>query len=177
MEITYRSLSFLGFDKYRIGDDGSVSSYRVTRKGTHRWKLRKLSDARCPPYLSVGLGNGTGKRTEFLVHILVLKAFKGEPSAGQEARHLDGNPKRNLATNLKWGTRYENAGDRIKHGNSGKGVSVNKGETNGSSKLTAVQVRVVRDSCTPAAQLARLWNVSAEAVRDCRNRVTWKHLP
>jgi predicted transcriptional regulator len=51
------------------------------------------------------------------VHRAVLTAFRGPyPGKGFEARHLDGNKQNNRLGNLAWGTRRENADDRIRHG-------------------------------------------------------------
>lgn len=51
-----------------------------------------------------------------LVHRLVLSAFSGPAPAGMECRHLDGTRDNNAIANLKWGTRKENAADRLRHG-------------------------------------------------------------
>lgn len=57
---------------------------------------------------------GVAKR--FTIHRLVLTAFVGEPLKGQECRHLDGNRLNNQLSNLAWGSRSENAQDRLRHG-------------------------------------------------------------
>lgn len=66
-------------------------------------------------YLFVGMSR-EGKVTHRPVHQLVLEAFTGPRTHGQEACHNDGNPSNNLAGNLRWGTRSENALDRVAHG-------------------------------------------------------------
>lgn len=47
---------------------------------------------------------------------MVLRAFVGEPPAGHECRHLDGDRQNNALDNLAWGTRAENVADTIRHG-------------------------------------------------------------
>lgn len=49
-------------------------------------------------------------------HVLVARAFYGEPEPGQEVRHLNGTPGDDRVENLRWGTRSENAQDTLKHG-------------------------------------------------------------
>jgi hypothetical protein len=51
-----------------------------------------------------------------LVHRLVLSAFRGLPVAGQQCRHLDGNPTNNHLDNLAWGSGRENTVDQVRHG-------------------------------------------------------------
>jgi len=59
---------------------------------------------------------------KLFVHRAVLLAFVGPPAVeGLEARHLDGDPRNNDLSNLAWGTRSDNAQDRIRHGRSGRG--------------------------------------------------------
>lgn len=50
------------------------------------------------------------------VHRIICRSFHGEPAAGQEVRHLNGNEIDNRPDNLKWGTRSENIQDIIRHG-------------------------------------------------------------
>lgn len=50
------------------------------------------------------------------VHRLVAKAFIGPEPAGQEVRHLNGNPSDNRAVNLAYGTRSQNTLDTVRHG-------------------------------------------------------------
>lgn len=57
------------------------------------------------------------KHKNMWCHAAVLSAWVGPCPAGMECRHLDGRPGNNNLYNLKWGTRSENAHDRISHGN------------------------------------------------------------
>lgn len=58
-----------------------------------------------------------GRKRARLVHQLVMEAFVGPyPSAGMEIRHLDGDPSNNSLSNLAYGTKSENARDRLLHG-------------------------------------------------------------
>lgn len=66
-------------------------------------------------YLRVSLYN-RGKKKIFLVHHLVLLAFVGPRPQGMETRHLDGDPKNNHISNLRYGTSSTNKLDMVRHG-------------------------------------------------------------
>src|SRR4249920_3616604 len=55
----------------------------------------------------------THSRPALLVHRGVLLAFEGPCPPGHVCRHLDDNPANNRRANLKWGTKKENAEDRV----------------------------------------------------------------
>jgi len=74
------------------------------------------------------------------VHVMVLEAFVGPRSEGQETRHLDGDITNNRLTNLVWGTRRDQFADQVLHGTDTRGAR------NGASKLSNDQVREIRDS-------------------------------
>lgn len=65
-------------------------------------------------YRVVSLYRGNRGHTRS-VHRLVLEAFVGARPHGLEARHADGNPANNAATNLSWGTHLENMRDTVRH--------------------------------------------------------------
>jgi NUMOD4 motif len=73
-----------------------------------------------------------------LVHLLVLRAFIGEPSIGYQGCHNDGDCKNNLLTNLRWDTRLANEDDKKAHG------TVPKGETHYAATLTNDQVLSIK---------------------------------
>lgn len=63
-----------------------------------------------------------GKRVRLAVHRLVAKEFLGEkPTLAHEVCHIDGNKMNNAVSNLRWGTRKENADDRERHGRTSRG--------------------------------------------------------
>jgi hypothetical protein len=75
------------------------------------------------------------------VHTMVLEAFKGPPPTPEhEGRHLDGKPSNCRLANLEWGTRAENASDRVRHGTAHRP----KGTRHGQAKITDDQVRALR---------------------------------
>ena len=104
--------------KYAIACNGIVFSTSV--RGRHgasspwsgQWRPRRLQQM-AEGHLRASLDR------HVLVHHLVLEAFKGpRPDCLHECRHLDGDPQNNWWWNLQWGTRQENANDRIAHGRS-----------------------------------------------------------
>lgn len=92
---------------YEVSDCG-----RIRNSGTGT--VRRLG-TRKTGYLFVTLSRRSHKRS-FLVHRLVLLAFAGEPPAGTEACHRDGDPANNVLSNIYWGTRSENMLDQVRHG-------------------------------------------------------------
>ena len=104
---------------YEVSDMGLVRSIdRVveTKTGPRNYKGQLLKLIVINPeigYIGVDLGRGHRK----LVHLLVINAFAGPAPDDHECRHLDGNPANNRFSNLKWGTKSENAQDIILHGN------------------------------------------------------------
>lgn len=99
-----------GFDgEYEVSDDGRVKS----NKGIQPRLLRQ-SPRNGYPVVNLHHRDGAGVVTE--VHRLVLRAFVGECPDGMETRHLNGDRSDNRLSNLTYGTRIENARDRMRHG-------------------------------------------------------------
>jgi hypothetical protein len=106
-----------GFPGYQATSDGEILTNSHWR-GLGRRALNKQIEK--DGYLYVRLQKN-GKRLVRRVHALVCLAFHGPYTVGQETRHLNGDRKDNRAENLRWGTRQENATDRLKHGNAPRG--------------------------------------------------------
>lgn len=109
-----------------VSYEGQVASIRSGRlrflKGIMRGRYLSVSAIKKGPY----------------VHRVACEMFHGQAPDGCEVRHLDGNPLNNSAHNLAWGTRAENAKDKIAHG------THSSGERNGGAKLTAARVDAMR---------------------------------
>lgn len=109
-----------------------------------------------------------GKKTQKLVHRLVLEAFVGPCPDGMECRHLDGNPTNNKLENLCWGTHEENWQDQLAHG------KVPFGERHHNSKLTAEQVEEIKKtqkSFKYVEELADKFGVCKKTIYNIRNGV------
>jgi len=130
-----------------------VSSFGRVR--SHAWgKLRILNPY--PNTTGYLLLNwlADGKRHSRLLSHLVLEAFVGPRPEGKETRHLDGNRRNNHLSNLAWGTRGENNEDKVRHGTSGR-------------KLTMDQAREIRHKYAEGASarsLGHLYGVAAHTV-------------
>lgn len=110
------------------------------------------------------------------VHALICEAFHGACPPSCEAGHLDGNRANNVPENLRWITKAENG----RHRREVHFTSL-PGERNPSSKLTRLTARIIchiarqEYALRPSAeQLAPIFNVSAETIRKCWNRKTFK---
>lgn len=161
----FRSLDFLGFPKYEVGDDGSVWSFQTKSR-------RRLKAVSHNGYLRVILNHHKDRWT-VSVHTLVLLSFVGRCPDGMECRHGNGDRGDNRLENLSWGTRMENASDRIRHGTSPRGPRQHL------NKLSEVEVRAIRAGFAAGeskAYLARRYHVSHSNICSIIKRQSWKYL-
>lgn len=160
-----RKRQFLG---YTIFSDGRVYSPYVARH------LRPSVDRN--GYVIVTL-----KGKHYKVHHLVLSLFVRPRYDGEVARHLDGNPANNDATNLCWGTQAENWNDKRLHGRA------TVGERHGRARLSEQDVFAIRKtvivrhgsakaSCGFETKhtLARRYGVSIHTIDAVRAGAIWK---
>ena len=91
-----------GYEKYEIGDKGTVISFKQKQPRV----VRQYIDSQGRYYM-VDLSDGK-HRKHFLVHRLVCTAFHGEPPEGMVVNHIDHDTKNNDCTNLEWVTVREN---------------------------------------------------------------------
>lgn len=162
-------LTFLGYSKYRISDKGILQ--RQKSNGT--WKTLKTKNSG-KYHKAILCQNGIKK--QFLVHKLVLLAFKGPPPSKKKkhGRHLNGKSWDNRSKNLKWGTVKKNSEDRVKHGTQVRGA------THGRSKLTIEIVIKMRKYFSKKrkygskAKMARKYKVSLVTFCRAIDGETWK---
>jgi HNH endonuclease/NUMOD4 motif-containing protein len=145
---------------YAISDMGYVLSYYCYR--TNQGGM--LKSKRHPEgYRSVNLYNNDGMKTK-LVHHLVAHAFHGPRPEGYVINHKNGNKADNRATNIEYTTQSEN----VRHAHRLKLIprSGAKGEANGRSKLTLVQVVAIRQerAMYKIPDLAKRYNVSISTI-------------
>jgi hypothetical protein len=104
--------NIIGYEnKYQISNLGQVRSLPWIRR-PHLLILRTVPDRHGYPTIDLYL-NGKCKR--YRVHILMIKAFKGETPEGMECRHLDDNKLNCTTENVIWGTRSQNLHDSYKN--------------------------------------------------------------
>jgi hypothetical protein len=173
--VEYRAV--VDFPGYRVGNDGSVwTCWRTCRSGsamTSNWKRLKALIHKRRGYLYVNLSRDGGYKSN-RIHRLVLRAFVGPCPDGMECRHLDGDPKNNLLTNLAWGTQKENREDCAAH------EHYQKGEKHSQAKLTAEQVLDVRRRYAAGGvflrELAEELGVSLTGIHAIIQRRNWTHI-
>lgn len=112
------------------------------------------------------------RRRKVRVSHAVLLAFSGPRPLGTEARHLDDDPSNNAASNLAWGTRLENAADKLRNGGQ------QRGEQSATAKLTEADVITLRQMMPrPSLRtLAAQYGVSHTAIRRAITGAKWSHV-
>lgn len=168
-----------GYPRYAINEHGTVLSVcNVTGRGG-RGKDRPWKDSnRVKPttdkggYHRVNLSHD-GHRRSVPVHKLVLTTFVGTCPPGMECRHIDGNPSNNHISNLAWGTRSENAQDKLLHGTDMRGVKHHN------AKLTerdVLEIRSRSECGERGVDLAKEFCVRTTSISAIVLRQTWKHI-
>lgn len=139
--------------KYFITKQGNVYSNHYGELRLRKAKTTKKG------YREINLIHKSGKQKFIRVHKIVLETFIGRCPKGWEARHLNGNRSDNRLSNLRWGTRKQNANDKRRHG------TMPWGERSKLSKLNELQVRIIR-RCTDIDLicLSKYFNVSFHAI-------------
>jgi hypothetical protein len=112
--------------------------------------------------------------THISIHRLVLLTFVGCPADNMECRHLDGNRTNNRLSNLQWGTKLENAQDRISHGMQVRGARV------AIAKLNDRKVQIVKwilaRGVMSQQKIADLFGVAQTKISAIHTGQTWKHV-
>jgi hypothetical protein len=165
-----------GFPGYKVGDDGSVWSFRNCGSGYKKLRdvpraVKKHIGKHGYPYVGLSKSGRTYRKD---VHKLVMLAFIGPRPPGGHTRHLDGDPSNSALSNLCYGSPAENAADRIRHGDD------RRGERRPSAKLTekdVVWMRLGYSTGKTVKEMAKVLGVSVytlySAMPGSRN---WKHV-
>jgi hypothetical protein len=162
-----------GFSMYEASSEGRVRSWLESEHhGPVPRVLAQSGRADGSKYLQLEAKGDDGRRTTLSVHRTVLLAFTGEPGAGQECCHCDGNPRNNKPENLRWDTRGGNAADRDAHGTTPRGVR------HGMSKLNDDLVREIRERAKreTAKAIAESIGVSRSLVYQVAAKTIWRHV-
>lgn len=146
----------LGYEGlYSVTSEGRVWSHISEKWLAHGIKTRGHHQVRL--YNSEGV-------TDFLVHDLVLRTFRGPPPSSEHlCSHWNDDKDNNRLSNLSWATHLENAERRRVNS------TYNKGESNGSSKLTNLQAeeaRVRRQAGELVQDLAEEYGVHETIMRN-----------
>lgn len=109
------------------------------------------------------------------VHILVCRAFHGEPPAERsDVNHKDLDKTNNRANNLEWMTRSEN----VLHSHANDNHP--RGEKRPFSKLKDADIPTIRAriaSGEPVARIARDYGVGDHTIHRIKKGLKWKHIP
>ena len=164
-----------GFNGYEVSNFGRVRSWRDYQGNDFGRKkpiiLRQRFALKRGGYPFVQIVKNRKYYTK-IVHKLVLNAFVGYREEGYECRHLDGNPRNNNLSNIKWGTSQENTNDLIRHG-----WHRNRGEKNGMSSLTKSEVfkikRMLTENNLPQSKIANIFGVSQPTISEINTGKRW----
>lgn len=158
---------------YEVSSCGRVRSMirkGVTNLGEREYGGRLVKPIRVKTgYLVVNL-TIQGKRKQCLVHLLVLRSFRGTPPIGMQACHNNGNRTDPRLTNLRWDTVKNNHADKHLHG------TAQVGERSTNVKLTELQARTAKYAAIPIATLANDFGVSTTTIRNIQLGKTWRHV-
>lgn len=155
----------LEFPNYEVSDQGRV-------RNAAGLVLAQRSLTGGYSYVSVWK---RGKNYQRRVHRLVLESFVGPCPAGQESRHGRGGRADNRLVNLCWGTKGQNNGaDKVRD------HTTHRGEQDGNSKLTWVQVceiRALLEARHSQRKIAARFGVTQALVWQIHNNKIWQYPP
>lgn len=137
--------------RFMVGDGGTVLGVQGQPIGSQM----------AQGYTVVAYRDASGRRRSTVTSSMVCETFHGERPAGHQAAHNNGDPSDNRVGNLRWATRADNMGDRLRHG------------TNG-IRLTAEQVTEIRASTDSRNDLAMRYDVTPGTISHVRTGRTWR---
>lgn len=163
----------------RVWSKGSVEIECTEPGALKKWLLQHVGyeggDCLDWPFGKNNEGYGVcgagGKRTTASREMCRLA--HGEPSTPDyHAAHSCGNGHLGCVNprHLRWASAAENEADKISHGTS------SRGERQGGSKLTAVDVLAIRSETGSHSEIAKRFGISRENARDIINRKRWSWL-
>lgn len=156
---------------YEVSDLGRVRRI-APGPGTHVGRIVKQTLTDGYPRVRLCMSN---QPVTVCVHVLVLRAFRGPPLQGQEARHLDNVRSNVKLCNLVWGSKADNAADRVAAGSM-------RGSNHPGAVLSEVTVRAIRKRYRPwsrndgAKAIALEYGVKEEAIRKAIAGRSWSHV-
>ena len=161
--------------KYVAGSDGHIYCYsraKVNSKKPYPFRVSEFIASTGYPSVAV-IRNG--KKTSTSVHTMICSAFHGpKKMMTHEVRHMDGDKKNNLPSNLRWGTPADNEADKRRHG------TVAQGSRQGIAKLNEEAVRILRIAIPSGLwnpiDAAKVFGVDPSTIRTAVRGKQWKHV-
>ncbi len=162
----------------------TVSKYRPRYLGETRYDWMRRSVPNYPvdvclewPFARTADGYGLFYPWDiaYLAHVASYKLFVGPIADGLCVLHKCDNPPCINPPHLFLGTRPENNSDRHAKGRDGAAY----GELSNTAKLTASQVREIREAASrgvPAGDLAKQYPVARGSIYAILRRKTWRHI-
>lgn len=153
-EIIWKSVP--GHGLYQVSNRGDVK--KLNTAGVWVFAKTYESSTSVGTYISTAVSDDNGLRTTRGVHYLVCLAFNGPPpndGKRYEVNHIDGNKHNNVAENLEWTTRSENAFHALKSGLRKDNLEIDV--TDLSTGKT--------DKYYSLSELARTWNIPRYGIR------------
>ena len=161
----------------RVKSLDRLAVYRKDPKRFYHKQEKLLKQQKSKGYLSVKLFNGFSDGKTIHVHRLVATAFIPNPHKLSTVNHINGNKSDNYVSNLEWVTHSYN----VKHSyDTGlKSPDNYKGEGNGTSKLTNLQVCSIRSDHANKSNyttLSKKYNTSVSNIHSIVKRKSWSHI-
>jgi len=154
--------SIVNQDDYLIREDGEIFCIKQNRY------LKQHLDSTGYFAVSYRYSKSNWER----VHRIVAQAFLDNPENKKMVNHKDGVKTNNHVSNLEWSTCYENN----KHARD-TGLNKLTGENHPYSKLTELDVYVIRNSPLTCKELSVQFDTHIVNIQDVINGKTWTHLP
>lgn len=159
----------LGYEEYY--EVSSIGRVRRIKGGDNTWAGRILKNNMWGKYHSVTLCRD-GKEKRFHMHVLVALHFVGpKPADKDEVNHKDGDKLNNADWNLEYVTVLEQSQHAIR-----MGLTKNKGEDNGTSKLTEDEVREIRICGGKIRDVGARYGVTPRIISLIRRHLLWTHV-
>jgi hypothetical protein len=151
-----------GFGNYSVSSEGRVKNDKIFLKLSYNKR----------GYSQVVLWNENKNKIQ-TIHRLVAQAFIPNPDNKPEVNHIDYNKTNNHVSNLEWATKKENEDHALQNG-----LKV-KGEQNGGSKLTEIEVIEVRKLFKEGwlkKDLAQKFGITRNSISNIIKRKFWTHI-
>jgi len=155
------------FPAYEFHADGFVIS--KVKKNAKVLKPQKMGG-----YFGLSILRNDGLLERGYLHRFICEAHHGACPEEMECRHMDSDKLNNAASNLKWGTRSENAADKERHG------TAPIGESNPMSKLTEISVVMMRkirsETGNSYAKIGKQFGVSTMTAFRAVTKQSWENV-